>query len=527
VTGLQTALDGKAPTSHTHTIANVTNLQTTLDGKAPTSHTHTKAQVTDFAHTHPSGEVTGLATVATSGAYSDLTGKPTLGTAADNAETDFATAGHTHAGLVPAGGAQGAVLKKVTAADHDYTWGADEGGGSGATTFTGLTDTPSDYVGDAGKLVRVNAGATALEFMTPDYETGADVTDATNVDAAGAVMNADYNANTILAATTDNTPAALTVGASTVLGRKATGNISAMTAAETKTVLGLATVATSGAYGDLSGRPTLGTAADNAETDFAAAVHTHTKAQVTDFAHTHPAATEVTGLATVATTGAYGDLSGKPTLGTAADNAETDFAAAVHSHSGLAPAGGTTGQVLKKTSNGDYAYSWGTDETAAGGGDMLKATYDPTNIAGDAFARANHTGAQAISTVTGLQTALDAKLALAGGTLTGGLVLGTGASVNGGGKQIAHHLLAVVTSVSGTLTTTAHSGNVVVTSGNITVPTTAGFHCTVIAGGAHTITFNGTVCPAMAAGDVVSLLVQSATVIKAVKVAAANLLAFS
>ena len=33
VTNLTTDLAGKAPTSHTHTIANVTNLQTALDGK--------------------------------------------------------------------------------------------------------------------------------------------------------------------------------------------------------------------------------------------------------------------------------------------------------------------------------------------------------------------------------------------------------------------------------------------------------------------------------------------------------------
>ena len=46
VTGLQTALDGKAPTSHTHAISDVTNLQTTLDSKAATSHTHTIANVT-------------------------------------------------------------------------------------------------------------------------------------------------------------------------------------------------------------------------------------------------------------------------------------------------------------------------------------------------------------------------------------------------------------------------------------------------------------------------------------------------
>src|SRR5690554_3052207 len=40
VTGLETALDGKAPASHNHAIANVTGLQAALDGKAATSHDH-------------------------------------------------------------------------------------------------------------------------------------------------------------------------------------------------------------------------------------------------------------------------------------------------------------------------------------------------------------------------------------------------------------------------------------------------------------------------------------------------------
>lgn len=47
----------------------------------------------------------------------------------------------------------------------------------------------------------------------------------------------------------------------------------------------------------------------------------------------------------------------------------------------------------------------------AGNGDMEAVTYDPQEIGADAFARVNHTGAQAISTVTGLQTALDGKSA--------------------------------------------------------------------------------------------------------------------
>ena len=71
-------------------------------------------------------------------------------------------------------------------------------------------------------------------------ETAADVTDATNVNAAGAVMEADFNASTILAADTDDTPSALTIAASTIVGRKATGGIVALTAAETRTIINVA-----------------------------------------------------------------------------------------------------------------------------------------------------------------------------------------------------------------------------------------------------------------------------------------------
>jgi hypothetical protein len=81
ITGLQTALDGKAAASHTHTIANVTNLQTTLDGKAASSHAHAIADVTDLqtsldgksatSHTHTIANVTSLQTT--------LDGKEALG----------------------------------------------------------------------------------------------------------------------------------------------------------------------------------------------------------------------------------------------------------------------------------------------------------------------------------------------------------------------------------------------------------------------------------------------------------------
>ena len=70
-------------------------------------------------------------------------------------------------------------------------------------------------------------------------------------------------------------------------------------------------------------------------------------------------------------------------------------------------------------------------------GFMQESVYDPQGKHADAFARANHTGVQAISTISGLQAALDAKLALAGGTMAGpinmdGFAISNIPSLNGG-----------------------------------------------------------------------------------------------
>jgi len=63
-------------------------------------------------------------------------------------------------------------------------------------------------------------------------------------------------------------------------------------------------------------------------------------------------------------------------------------------------AGGTTGQVLAKASGTDYDYHW---IAIPGGGDMLQAVYDTNGLGLDVYARANHTGAQPMSTITGLE----------------------------------------------------------------------------------------------------------------------------
>lgn len=59
--------------------------------------------------------------------------------------------------------------------------------------------------------------------------------------ADAAVPKALYDANTVLAANSDNTPAALTMGASTILARLAAGNIKAASVAEILTLLGTPT----------------------------------------------------------------------------------------------------------------------------------------------------------------------------------------------------------------------------------------------------------------------------------------------
>ena len=137
----------------------------------------------------------------------------------------------------------------------------------------------------------------------------------------------------------------------------------------------------SGSYSDLSGRPTLGTAAASASTDFAAASHTHTLSSLTQSGATTGQFVQWNGSAWVAGTvtagsaawaditgkpsffsgsyadltgkptlfsGAYSDLTGRPTLGTAAAAASGDFAAASHTHalSSLTQSSASNGQTI-------------------------------------------------------------------------------------------------------------------------------------------------------------------------------------
>lgn len=131
-------------------------------------------------------------------------------------------------------------------------------------------------------------------------------------------------------------------------------------------------------------------------------------------AHGH-AASDVAGLAAVATSGAYADLTGKPAPGA------------------FVPHGGATGQVLTKNSAADADTIWATPAGGGGGGpaDWSSITGKPAVIAAGADKAAARTAVDAVATtdprlsdartptahahavadVTGLQGLLDGKAA--------------------------------------------------------------------------------------------------------------------
>ncbi len=109
----------------------------------------------------------------------------------------------------------------------------------------GPASTTDNYValfsGASGKLLKAGTGAlgTAAYVASSTFATAAQGTLADNAIPKGTITGADQ----IVYGTGANTPAALTVGASTFVGRKATGNLAAMSVAEASTLLGLGTMA--------------------------------------------------------------------------------------------------------------------------------------------------------------------------------------------------------------------------------------------------------------------------------------------
>lgn len=103
-----------------------------------------------------------------------------------------------------------------------------------ATDGRGYDDTTATSH-DAGDTVEHVVDAASLDDVQ-DH-----VYDTTRNDHSQYLLKTLFDANSILIATADDTPVALTVAASRILGRKASGDIVAMTAAELFAILGTGT----------------------------------------------------------------------------------------------------------------------------------------------------------------------------------------------------------------------------------------------------------------------------------------------
>ena len=271
IEAVEATIAGKANTSHTHTYGDISGLSvvastgsySSLSGTPDLAEVATSGDYNDLTNkpaeyvhpaTHPASMITGLSDVATSGSYTDLTDKPTIPTVptslpADggNADTvdnkhasDFATANHTHTQYAS------------TAHTHEI----------------------SDITGLAGEL----DGKAAATHTHSNYA-------------------AKTHTHTLADISETTEKKVMTAAERTKLNGIATGanNYSHPATHPASIITGLAEVATSGSYDDLTDKPT----------SMSPTAHTHAQSDITGLAnalsgkasaeHTH-AQTDITGL---------------------------------------------------------------------------------------------------------------------------------------------------------------------------------------------------------------------------------------
>ena len=171
-------LAGKANSSHTHTISQVTNLQSTLDGKAASSHTHTASQVN------------GLAKVATSGSYNDLSNKPSIPAAYSLPTASSTTKGGITLGYSENGknyplelDSSGKAFVNVPWTDNNTTYSAGTGLSLSGSTFsvkTGYTTSGKNY-----KVAADSSGNLYVNVPWTDNNTTYSTFKAATASAAG------------------------------------------------------------------------------------------------------------------------------------------------------------------------------------------------------------------------------------------------------------------------------------------------------------------------------------------------------
>lgn len=315
-----------ASTAHTHEISDVTGLAGELDGKAAATHTHSNYAAKTHTHTladisettekkvmtaaertklngiatgannyshpatHPASIITGLAEVATSGSYDDLTDKP----------TSMSPTAHTHAqsdiiGLATA--LSGKASTEHTHAQDDITGLADALAGKASSSHThGAATTTANGMMSAADKAKLDGIATGANKTVVDSAMSATSTNPVQNKVINTALSGKANSShthTLDDVSETTTKKIMTATERTKLSGIAEGanKYTHPASHDVSMITGLSTVATSGKYSDLSGKPTTMTPT----------AHTHEQADITGLetalagkaasTHTHSAVT--------------------------------------------------------------------------------------------------------------------------------------------------------------------------------------------------------------------------------------------
>ena len=155
----------------------------TLVGNATDSNVYTDAEKTKLSGIATGAEVNVNADWNSSSGDSQILNKPSLVTGINDL-SDVNTTGV----------ANGKILKYDSTTSKFVI--ADDGGGSGgSSSFSGLSDTPTNYTGAAGKTLKVNSAGNAIEFVTVTTPTQ-DIVDDTTPQLGGNLDVQDKELNT-------------------------------------------------------------------------------------------------------------------------------------------------------------------------------------------------------------------------------------------------------------------------------------------------------------------------------------------
>ena len=397
-----------------------------------------------------------LAPVATSGAYSDLTGRPTLGTAATANTGDFATAAQ---GLLANTAVQPATLTTALAgkvntvvgkglSTEDYTTAE-------KTKLSGIATGATANSTDAQLRDRATHTGTQTASTISDFNTSVDARITTQKGVANGVapLGSDSKISaTYLPSYVDDVLEFVNLVSFPVTGE--TGKIYISLDTNTSYRWSGSTyveIASGGAVQSVAGKTgnVILTSAD-VGLDLVVNADTTTTANITDSsgkrfvsdsertaishsnraildattaAYTTAEQTKLAGLANVATSGAYADLTGRPTLGTASAQDSSDFATSAQgalASTAIQPTALNTALLNKVDVVAGKGLST-NDYTTAEQTKLLGIEAGATANSTDAQLRdrATHTGTQTSSTISDFNTATDARIDLKRGVADG------------------------------------------------------------------------------------------------------------